>query len=327
MRKLTIIVVILAALYGGYWMVGSRSVSNGAQSAIAQMQDQGWQIDVADLSTKGFPSRFDTTLSDLVLAPPARNWRYSAPFVQSFALSYAPNEVIAVLPDTQTLDLPGQSLTITADKLRGRTKVAASTDLTYQGFTAEGDNIAVASNLDWSLDVTRLLVAMRPSINGPASYDLYGELLDITLGEGLDTARQGIPAKIEAIKADAVITLDKPLNRATFMAIETDPVVPTALNVKDMSLTWGDVRLRANGDLTIQDGIPTGRITVTVANWEQVIAALTQSGVLDPNLTATYRNVAGLLAGGGDTLDVPLIFRDGFVSAGPLPLGPAPRFY
>ncbi len=317
MRRLTIIVVVLAAVYSGYWAVGSRSVSNGAQNAIAQMQDQGWQIDLSELSTKGYPSRFDTTLTDLTLAPPTGNWRYRAPFVQSFALSYAPNEVIAVLPDTQTLDLPGQELTITADKLRASTKVAASTDLTYQGFTAEGDQIRIASTLNWSLDVVRLLAAMRPSASGETSYDLYAELREVTL----DTT------PIEFLTADAVLTFDKPLNRATFAAMETDPVVPTMLSVNDITLKWDDVLLRAKGDLDVIAGVPAGRITLTIANWEQVIATLTRSGVLDPNLGDTYRNVAALLSGGSDTLDVPLIFRDGFVSAGPLPLGPAPRFY
>jgi len=324
MRRLTIVVLALAAIYSGYWVIGSRTVASGTASAMAQMQADGWQIDTTDVKTRGFPSRFDTTLTELTLAPPDRSWRYTAPFVQALALSYAPNEVIAILPETQTLELPGQTLTIVAEKLRASTGVAASTDLTYQGFTAEGDKLALNSTLNYSIAISRLLAAMRPSAASETSYDLYAELLDISLAEAPDA---GASNMIERVSADAVLTLDKTLDRQTFQAIEQDPVLPKALNLKDFTMLWGEVQLSASGDLDIPAGTPEGQVDLTITNWDALIDLLVQSGGLDQEVATTYRNMAGLLSGGTAKLDIPVTLRGGRMSVGPFPLGPAPRFY
>jgi len=99
--------MILAALYAGYWVVGSRTVEGQAVSGLDALQSDGWTVAYSDVNTRGFPSRFDTTVTDLDLTAPDGT-RYQAPFVQALALSYRPNEVIAAFPDEQTLTIAGQ---------------------------------------------------------------------------------------------------------------------------------------------------------------------------------------------------------------------------
>lgn len=325
MRKLTIIVAILAALYSGYWFVGKRSVSAGAENAIAQMQAQGWQVQTAGIGTRGFPSRFDTTVDQLTLSPPDRTWRYSAPFVQALALSYRPNQVIAVLPDTQTLDLPGQTLTINTDQLRASTGVAASTSLAFQGFTAEGEAVQIASTLDWGVLIPKLLAAMRPA-ESVGEYDLYVELNDVALQQSLAGAFAPAPDVITRVMADGVVTLDKPIDRISLEAAETDPILPTAFTLRDAVILWGAVEIRAKGDLTFPGGVPEGKITVTVGDYQELLSLLVATGALPSDQAANMQMMAGLMAD-GEKLAVPLSFKDGFMAAGPIPLGPAPRIY
>ncbi len=325
MRALTILVLVLAAIYSGYWFVGSRTVNSGAADALEQMRMAGWQANVGDIATRGFPSRFDTTLSDLALTPPDGSWQYAAPFVQALALSYAPNKVIAVLPETQTVRIPGQDLIITGTGLRASTGVAASTDLDFQGFTAEGAEITVTSSLGWTINAASLLSAMRPSPVDEMAYDIYGELGEIIFEAGFDELLQTAPAVIQSVSIDGVVKLDQPLNRNGLQSIE--PIQPTALELKSAKLRWGEIELNATGTFDVVDGYPEGPLDIKVTNWAQLVDALVAAGTMEPEVAKTYRDAASLLASEVGELDMTVTFRGGQMVYGFLPLGPAPRFY
>ena len=89
MKKLLVLIVTLAALWAGYWFVGAAGVKAGFAVWFDARQSEGWQAEYSDLSVKGFPNRFDTTLTDPALADPATGLAWSAPFVQLFALHHA----------------------------------------------------------------------------------------------------------------------------------------------------------------------------------------------------------------------------------------------
>lgn len=318
MRNLTILVVILGALYSGYWFIGQRTVENAAASAIQQMQADGWRINVSDIETRGFPSRFDTTISDVTLSPPDGSWQYTAPFVQALALSYRPNDVIAALPNEQIIDLPSEQLTVTSERLRASTGVEASTDLNFKGFTAEGDKIALTSSLGWSANLDRILAAMRKSEVGETAYDLYSEATGIEIA--------GLPP-IERLMMDSLATLDKPLNRDTFQSAERGPVRLMQLGLNDATLVWGDMQIRASGDLAAPTGTAEGRITLEVRNWERLLEILVETSLVEAEVADTYRNMGQVFSSGTDRLEVPVDFANGLISIGPLPIGRAPQFY
>ena len=117
MRPLLILVAILAALYGGYWLVGERQIEARAAQALDDLRAEGWQVDYASLDTSGFPSRFDTTLTDLRIADPSGQVTWSAPFVQALTFdrktgaqvawdSLLPSDLVEP-PDAPLVD-PGQ---------------------------------------------------------------------------------------------------------------------------------------------------------------------------------------------------------------------------
>ena len=63
MRLMLIVIFALAALWSGYWAVGSMAVERGTQHMIDQMRAGGWDVEVAEVNTTGFPNRFDTTVA------------------------------------------------------------------------------------------------------------------------------------------------------------------------------------------------------------------------------------------------------------------------
>ena len=118
MRFLLSITFLGAALWAGYWYLGS----GGAETAIRQWFDQrrtaGWTAEFSDMQVIGFPSRFDTTFTDISLADPVTGYAWDAPFFQVLSLSYRPNHVIAVWPEEQQIKTPAGSYQIQSQKAR-----------------------------------------------------------------------------------------------------------------------------------------------------------------------------------------------------------------
>jgi hypothetical protein len=325
MRILIVLATVLAGLYGGYWFVGRSAVSNGAESLVTELRARGWDIGYSDMTTVGFPSRFDTTVTDLAVREPEMGIVWQAPVFQVFALSYRPNRVIAVWPGTQMVRVAGQDVAVTSQNLRASAAVTPSTDLALDNITVDGTGLSLSSNMGWTAALARGLFAFRASGPGPTDYDLFVEGTDLVLPADM-TARLdpdgSMPASIATLRIDSGLTLDQALDR--HLAGE---VALRGLNLRALQLTWGDVTLSGNGTLTIDErGVPEGRITLGVQNWDRLIALAVAAGIIDAGLAPTIGNVATALAAGGDTVSLPLGFQGGQMSLGPLPLGAAPRF-
>lgn len=330
MRFLTIFVAVLAALYSGYWFIGARAVENGAQTALADLAAGGWIVEVEDLSTRGFPSRFDTTVTDILLASPGDGFSYRAPFFQAFALSYAPNKVIAAFPEDQKLRFGLQTIDIKSDGLRASAAVEASTTTELSDVTVESGALALASDFGWDLSASKVLAAVRQTIGAENTYDVYVDTDALELPSQIAAAIAGssaLPSALETVEIDVRTGLDKPLNRFAFEA-GSNPPRPQTFELRRLTAQWGSASLEGRGELAVAaDGTPDGRITLTLKAWDQVIAALVAVGAVEAGIAPTLQNMADTMAQGSDTLSVPISFQNGFMSVGPLPLGPAPKFF
>ncbi|SEV92678.1 hypothetical protein SAMN04488515_0264 [Cognatiyoonia koreensis] len=313
MRRLTYFIVICAALYGGYWFIGANRVEAGVRAALVELEAEGWDAE-AEVNTRGFPSRFDTTLSDVSFAVPGDQWGYEAPFVQALALSYRPNNVIIVLPDEQRLRFPGDTGTLTADRLRASATVQPNLALAFDNLTAEGEMLTYTSDRNWTLLITKLITAARLQPDTNASYDVYAKLDDITLPEGTGA--------ITTMLADADVRLQDPLDRTTVEVI-VEQIVVNAVQV-----TWDNVVLTGRGQLDVDaSGLPTGQIGLEIENWQAILPRLVDAGVIDRNFSDQALTMGSLFAAGQDKMVLPLKFENGYSSLGPLPLGPAPRLH
>lgn len=331
MRRLTILVAVLALIYSGYWFAGAIAVERAARDGLDQLVTDGWSVRYDTLNTRGFPSRFDTSVTAMDLVAPEGTFAWSAPFVQAMALSYQPNRVIAAFAETQTFTFPGQTVTAQTKGLLASTAVGANTALSLETVTAEVGQAVITSDIGWQLGLDRALFALRASRTATNSYDIYLDADTISLPAEVIALIDptGLhPAAISRIETDVTLTFDRAIDRHSLAVYADDPLRMTALTLKNMTLTWGDMSLKGNGDIAIgSDGIPDGRITVSIAQWRPVIMLAANAGLIQPGLVQTVQTMGETLSQGAETLDIPITFQNGFMSVGPLPLGPAPRFY
>ncbi len=332
MRKLLWVVVAAAALWAGYWLVGSQTLQRGTVAWFEARQVDGWQAEYRDLRVQGFPNRFDTTFTDLALADPRTGVAWEAPVFQVLALSYRPHHVIAVWPDQQILATPFERIVMGSDDMRASAVFVPGPSLALEKSTLVVDGLQLQSTLGWEAGIERGRFATRrtaAAAQDAHSHDIAIEATGYTpprlMKRVLDPAGM-LPDRVEGVRADMTMTFDRPWDR---FAIEDRRPQPRSLNLKSLSADWGRLSLRAAGQLTIDaDGIPEGRITVRAENWREMVGLAVNAGLVPQGLARTVERGLELLAGLGgnpDVIDAPLSFQGGFVSFGPIPLGPSPR--
>jgi hypothetical protein len=327
MRKLLFLLVLGTLLWSGYWFVGSSALRQGAEQWFADQTARGMTAEKSALSVVGFPNRFDLTVEGLRLADPQSGIGWTAPFAQVFAMTWKPWHIIAALPPEQMVTLPDQEITVMADSLRASLRARPTTDVPLAAVIVESGTVLATSSQGWTTGADRFVVSVMATEGQPNAYDLA---LDIA-GMAPDpiqiarlTAEAGLPATIETIQLRAVASLTAPLDRH---AGEARPQL-AALELGQALVLWGDLSVTAIGNIAPDSsGFAAGRIEIAVRNWEPMVPALVAAGLVKPELAPTVRNMLDALAkASGDpaSLNVPLVLDDGWMSLGPLPLGPAP---
>ncbi len=326
MRLVVWITAIFAALYSGYWLVGSRAALSGTRAALEEMRAEG-RGDFAGVALHGFPSRFDITIDQPRLTGAGGQSGWSAGFLQIFALSYRPNHVIVVWPHEQTVTLAGRDYPLTATDLRASLAVEASAALPLDHAELEGHDLALSLGEAGGLDVEKLILAARRTEGQAASQDvaLVATNLrpDATLAARLDPAGK-LPPGADEVRATATLGFDRPVDRGAL----AEPLRLQSIRAISGDLGWGGLQLHISGDLTADAaGFAAGEVEIAATDWERLPAMAVALGLLAPGDQRTFGNMLRIMAGGRDgRLAVPLHFGDGMISVGPLYLGPAPRF-
>ena len=324
MRRLIVLIVAAAALWGGYWVVASRGLEAGLRNWLATPQ-VGWAAEYADMNVRGFPNRLDTVIDNpVVTTDTGITWR--APFFQAMALSYKPNHVILVWPNQQTIETPFGTASVTTGDMRGSIVFGANTDLTldHSNFVIEGLRAAMASGGE--LTAKNALFATRLAPVRTNVHEIGLDASEITPPADM-LAQLGLgraaPAVIEQVKLDAALGFDRPLDR---FALEGTPAQINRIELKHARVQWGDMALRAHGDLDVDSaGTLDGSITLGITNWRNVLRLAVNAGLIPKQQAKQIERGFALLSANGDALELPLYMRGGVMSLGPIPLGPAPR--
>jgi hypothetical protein len=326
MRIVIWLVAAFLVIYCGYWFVGSRVVLQGAETTLAQMRTEGLG-DAAAVSLRGFPSRFDITVDRPQLTSADGFTHWSAPFLQIFALSYKPNHVIVVWPNTQTIEVGRATLDLTTVDMRASAVVGASAavPLDHTAMVAK-DGVLTASG-GWGLDFAEARVATRlAGAAGPTAHDIGIEITGITPKGLIAPVGGGLPAVAEHLRLDATVRFDHPIDRHA----AATGLRPEEITIRDLSLSWGDLQLAVTGGLTVApDGTPEGRLALQATEWRAQLRLMGTMGLLRAETLPTVERVleqVALLSGGKNRLELPLEFRGGRMYLGPVPIGPAPRF-
>jgi len=322
-KKLLVLIVTLAALWSGYWFVGAAGVKAGFTAWFDARQSEGWQAEYSDLSVKGFPNRFDTTLTDPALADPATGLAWSAPFVQLFALSYKPNHIIAAFPEFQTLRTPEARFALKSEKMQASMVMEPKTDLAFNRANLAATALTITPEAGARIHIAGLQTALTRENTSSyrAAFNADG------LTPPLPAALTGeLPEALTSFRADATLDFTKPWD---ITALEESRPQPTKIKLHLAEAEWGQLKLAAAGELSVdRTGIPTGTVTIKARNWRDILALATASGALPAALTDQIEQGLSLLAnfsGNPETLDIPLTFSGGYIRIGLIPVAPAPR--
>ncbi|OSP56482.1 DUF2125 domain-containing protein [Pseudoruegeria sp. SK021] len=331
--RILLAVIILAALgWTGYWFIGARTAETAVQDWLAMREAEGWVVSASDVSTGGFPYRFDTSITDLDLADPDTGLAWRAPLFQILALSYNPNHVLVFWPERQSIATPLQTITVTSNNMRGSAIFHRGSDLELDHATIEFDTVGLVSTLGWNAALDHGQFAIRQTPVSPLSYDIALDARDLILPDRLTEplrARGMASDTVQTLKLDATVTFDAPWDR---LAIEQRRPQPTRIKLTTARASWGELDLQISGDLAIDPrGTPSGEITIKARNWKDMLQLARNVGAIPDSLYPIIESGLSTLArlsgsADKDTITAPLTLRDGRVTLGGLiPLGPTPR--
>lgn len=329
MRALLAVILLAAGLWSAYWVIGSRSTLAAFESWLNARRAEGWVAEAGTLGVQGFPNRFDVVAGDLILADPATGLAWEAPRFQIDALSYRPNHVIAVWPESQRIATPQEKFRLESRDMRASLVIAPDTALAPRRMTltAEFLRITPEARPEETTALTTLSLAAERLEGAEYRLGLRAEGLTLAAPSRARLDPEGrLPDRIKGFSADVTATFDKPWDRT---AIERARPQPTRLRVQLAEGRWGDLHLQAAGTVEVdRNGWPEGEVMLKARNWREIVTLMRAAGALPEGLASSVERGLGMmarLAGNPETLDIPLGFGSGRMWLGPVPLGRAPR--
>ncbi|HEY0212210.1 MAG TPA: DUF2125 domain-containing protein [Paenirhodobacter sp.] len=315
------IAVLSAILVAGISWFGSQEITRRAQAALTGMTDLGRARGGA-VTAAGFPVRIGVQVQDLALL--------GAPQVETPRL-------VATAPLWNPLDWSGDlalPMVVTTGGMRFNVTGTSARVGVRPGYGA-----------DWPVRATSLALldpaatyeaAGAPSLTAKAlnlvalqqdgaAYRIHAAIDALALPPGLaasltPTAR--FPDTIETVTADALVTFSTPFTLTPQPAPQID-----TLQIDMMRLIWGGHQIALSGTLTVDPaGQPEGTLQLRVQDWQQWLEFAQGALRIDRRAMPVLMILGNTLsrATGDGTIVAPLVFRDGQMALGPVPLGPAP---
>lgn len=330
MRALLAAILMAAAAWGAYWIVGARSTEAAVAGWLDDRRAEGWVAEAGEIAVRGFPNRFDVTLEDLELADPETGLAWRAPFLQILTLSYRPSHAIVVWPERQVVATPQETLTLTSEDMRASIVFENLDELVLDRSTLTLEGITIASSAGWEAALPTGQLALRRSPETERDYDLSVRAEDLILPQTLVRALAAgeiAGRRVGLMRLEAQARFDRVWDRR---AIEERRPQPRYLALREARIEWGELDLRVAGALDVaRGGAASGEITVKATNWREMLRIAVASGAVPEDLAgvaeAGLRTLAGM-SGDERTLDAPLTLREGRVTlAGLIPLGRLPE--
>lgn len=255
MRGVLWVAGVLVVLWGGWWFAGSVAIDRGVTAAMAEQAAIG-KTAKGDVAVRGFPNRWDMTVTGLELGDPVSGTLWQAPFVQVFAMTWKPWHVIAAFPPEQTVTLPDQKLTLASEGLLASLRTEAALDLPLAEARLAGTSLTLTSAQAWQLDLGEFTLALRSTpLPGPNSYELAFDLAPITPDPAFlaavkkvtlpDLPPPDFPDNVDSLWGSVFLSFSAPLDRH---AGQTKPVV-TRIEIDTFNFAWGQLAATAKGVL------------------------------------------------------------------------------
>lgn len=319
----------LALVWSLWWWGAGYALRQGITGWFAAQNARGWQSEMRDMSTAGYPFRHITTINSPALADPATGAAWQADWLKLDSPAAWPGrQNLFFAPTPQRLSYFDQTVVITAADLVARLHLKPGLALALDRMEVTSDAWKIDGGLGPVASAQSLRLAMVQA-EQPETYQVAVDAAGFTPGARLRRiigSDSTLPKTFETLTLDMKVTFDRVWDRA---ALEQRRPQPVEIDLKLANLRWGALRLMATGKVTVDaNGIPTGAIVVKAENWREMLAMAQTSGAIAPQAAQAAEKGLKLLAslgGNRNALDVQFNLADGFIALGPFPIGPAPR--
>jgi hypothetical protein len=328
MKRLLILIVVVAALGGIAWAVAAMTMQTAATRWLDDRQVEGWVVNVADVSVEGFPLDFETEFTDLTLADPETGVAWSTPRFRLHQEVYRLDRIAAFFPEAQTLASPEERLTLTSSAMSANLDVQPTANFALDGARGVLSELEIISSAGWTTTLEEADLTIERIDGEEARYAINVTAFEMVppaaIRNHLDPAGV-LPERIAQLVVDGRARFDAPWDMS---AIEVARPQPTELEIEQISANWGDMLFRATGTLEVTEGgVPEGSLTVRAENWRAMVDLAENAGLLPERIRPTAEAMLEVLAGingSAENIDATLNFANGRVFLGPLPIGPAP---
>ncbi|MCI5042510.1 MAG: DUF2125 domain-containing protein [Donghicola eburneus] len=325
MKRLIVMIVLLAGAWSGYWFYASGQKRAAIEDWFTEKQEEGWQASYEDLSIAGFPNRVDATLDNPSVENQDGSIAWNAPFLQLLSLVYNPSHVIVIWPQTQTFITPYGTVALRKEDLRASVVFDGDDASSLNRFSLVGEDMEARTERgSWEAAELRLAAERLPG--AVSDYRVALATADMTVDLPLIGAGS-LPNRIEKLDVDTHISFEHAWDAKSLLF---DRPKPTSLEIVAADIEWGPATLTAKGLLELDEtGTPEGEIDFSLKNWEEMIGDIANSGAMSHQQAESMRMMIGMMASSsGDprAFDATLTFSGGMMRLGQLPIGPAPRF-
>lgn len=324
MKRLLVVIFLAGALWSGYWLLAQRGARAGVEAWFAALRADGWQAQYDGFAVQGFPNRIDTHFSAPVLADPKTGLRWEAPWFQLAALSYKPNHIIAVWPQSQRLTTPAGTFEIASTDMRASLVMDPAPGLPFlrSNFVAREVNV---TGPDGTVSLQGLqLAAGRLDASGDGDGSSRYRLAINADGLAPPAALRGaLPSVLDVARVDLTVDFDR---RWAMTDLDRPLPQPRRISVTRAEARWGDLAIEIEGTLDIHaDGFAFGDLTITLERPDKVLDLLRRSGLVAlGQVDAAERWLGPVQSEAPRTLT--LGFRGPNLMLGPIVLGRAPLF-
>ncbi|MEM9344721.1 MAG: DUF2125 domain-containing protein [Pseudomonadota bacterium] len=317
------ILIIFAIVWSVWWVIGQQLITRGVPTWLEDRRAEGWQAEV-ETSVGGFPATWRATFPELLLADPDTGVVYEANGLRLSAPAYAPTRVTAVWPEAQSIASPFDKISIESKVMRGHLGVLPTPDMTLDASEIALEAVTLTGSSGWTASLDSGSLETARLSDDPLTHDIQFSAINLRPAEELmfsiDPAGL-MPRVLAEFKLDVEAGFDRPWDRA---AIEVRRPQFTAIDLENLSVQWGNMALEAAGQFTVDEtGAPDGRIEIRATNWREMLAVGQATGAVPENLVPLLETLLTALSeasGNPNTLDAPLIFREGRATFGGLPL-------
>lgn len=317
---------VLASLaWGGYWFVGAR----GLERTVSGILDANREVQAQEYRVRGFPNRFDLTLTEPRYAAPAIAWQ--APFLQVFALSYRPHHLITVFPNDQLFDIGGERLTLRSADMRASLVMQPGLSLPLERLVMVIDSPETdLQGQTHRAETLRLGTEAQSPERHEFALQIETAFPDAGLMNALDPGAHW-PRRFEVLRIEGEVQFDHPLDRS---ALAGGAPGLTDLVFTGARMIWSDdeavTDIGARGALrTDAQGRLDGEMTLDIRNWRALMRRAAKADMMPAEHALLIEMALGGMVDPDDPdrLEAPVMLRNGDILLGPVVLGSLPPLF